>query len=82
MSYSIYWLLSETKSATYVGFSDNIERRIKEHQNGEVKSTKKFGNFSYQILEIVPNLEYARIQEKYWKSCAGRKKLKEKFKNL
>jgi putative endonuclease len=79
MEFVIYWIKSENKEKTYIGFSDNIDARVKMHRQHKVKSTKNFGNFSYSIIEKVPNLKYARIQEKYWKSAAGREKLKKMF---
>ncbi|HCP08357.1 MAG TPA: hypothetical protein DIT25_00980 [Candidatus Moranbacteria bacterium] len=79
MNYSIYLKINEDKNCTYTGFSDNMERRISEHKAQKVSSTKNFGDFTFHILEKVPDIKYARIQEKYWKSCAGRKKIKEIF---
>ena len=80
MEFLIYLIISENKEKSYVGFSGDIDARIKMHREHRVNSTKNFGNFNYSIIEKVPNLEYARIQEKYWKSATGRKKLKEVFK--
>lgn len=76
MALVVYWLISGDKKKTYVGFSDNIERRIAEHKSKQVRTTRNFGNFKYFILEKVDDECYARKREKYWKSCAGRKKLK------
>ena len=57
--------------------TDNLARRLKQHQNGNTKSTKYFGNFKHIVLEDnITTAEQARLREKYWKSCAGRKKLK------
>ncbi|MFA4871638.1 MAG: GIY-YIG nuclease family protein [Patescibacteria group bacterium] len=76
MEYFIYWLISEDSKNTYIGFSENICRRVREHRAGQVNTTKHFGKFKCYILERANNLETALIREKYWKSCAGRKKLK------
>jgi len=80
--YKIYWLISEDKLKTYVGFSPRLEERLREHRNKKVKSTKDFGNFRNYILEEVRTLKEARKKEKYWKSHAGRKKLKQLFKKI
>ena len=80
MEFVIYWITSENKEKTYIGFSSDVDARMKMHREHKVRSTKNIGNFEYAIVEKVPNLEYARIQEKYWKSASGRKKLKEMFK--
>ena len=82
MFFVVYFLISEDKKKTYVGFSDNLDRRIQEHLNKKVKTTKNFGNFSWQILEKCNNIRIAREAEKYWKSCTGRKKIKIIFENI
>jgi len=79
MLFFIYYLVSEDRTKTYVGFSDDLDRRISEHSAGKVKTTKNFGKFSYRILEKVNDIRLARIAEKYWKSAAGRKRLKMEF---
>ncbi|MDO8240925.1 MAG: GIY-YIG nuclease family protein [Candidatus Moranbacteria bacterium] len=79
MAIFIYQLISEDRTKTYIGFSDDLDRRISEHLAGKVKTTKNFGEFSHRILEKVNDIRLARIAEKYWKSASGRKKLKEQF---
>jgi len=78
----IYLLINEDKNRTYVGFSDKIKSRINEHKNRKVKTTKNFGNFSAYKIDTAVSLVEARDKEKYWKSCAGRKKPKVVFNNL
>lgn len=77
--YSIYLLISETGDKSYVGFTNDIGKRIRKHKDKQVKSTKYFGKFRCFIIENIDNIREARIREKYWKSCAGRKKLKYLF---
>ncbi|KKP94869.1 MAG: Excinuclease ABC subunit C [Candidatus Moranbacteria bacterium GW2011_GWE1_36_7] len=79
MKYRVYWIISEDRCSTYIGFSDNIDRRIEEHRDKKVKSTCDFGNFTYQLVDFAENETEARKKEKYWKSCAGRKRLKKIF---
>ena len=67
MKYSIYWLISEDRKRTYIGFTDNIQKRTKTHLANKVKTTKNFGKFRCLLLEIVNDLESARKREKYWK---------------
>lgn len=79
--YCVYLLISETGKKSYVGFSSDFNRRVKDHKDKKVGSTKDFGKFKFFILEKnIPNEWQAVGLEKYWKSCAGRKKLKEFFK--
>lgn len=66
--YFIYAIKSEKDGRIYVGMSSNIERRLKEHNKGEVVSTKGFRPW---ILIFFENCGidriYARKREKYWK---------------
>jgi putative endonuclease len=80
--YIVYWLISEHKDKTYVGFTENIKQRIKKHKEGGVRSTKAFGKFRCIILDRASDICEARRKEKYWKSSAGRKKLKLIFNKL
>ena len=81
-NYFIYLLTSQDKQKTYVGFTDDLESRMKKHKNKGVRTTKYFGSFDWMVLEkVLPNESLAREAEKYWKSAAGRKKIKEILKN-
>ena len=79
MLYSIYFLISQAGTRTYVGYSGNFEERLGQHKNKAVKITANFGRFQWQILETVDSAQEARKKERYWKSAAGRKKLKTLF---
>ena len=79
MEFTIYWLIDENGEKTYSGYSDDIKRRIKEHKKGKIKTTKNFGKFRCFELEMVKNIIEARKRKKYWKSHAGKKKLKKYF---
>lgn len=81
MKFIIYWLIAESKDKTYVGFTDDLKRRIQEHKNCKVKTTKNFGNFKVCILDGASSIIEARHLEKYWKSSAGRRKLKGLYSN-
>jgi putative endonuclease len=78
----VYFLYSKIKNNIYVGCTNNLERRFKEHQNGFVQSTK-----NRRPLELIYNEKYAtlclaRRRENYLKSLYGareRKKIAEKF---
>ncbi|GBE17253.1 GIY-YIG nuclease superfamily protein [bacterium BMS3Abin15] len=82
MKFVVYLLISENNKRTYIGSSDDIVRRIREHRRREVKSTKGFGNFKYHILEHTNNLTEAREREKYWKTTTGRRKLRKFFNKI
>ena len=82
MDFTIYLLVNQNYNKTYVGFSNEIENRIRQHLAGEVHTTKDFGKFRCFKLETVNSFEEALIRERYWKSCAGRKKIKVYFERI
>ena len=65
----VYILKSQNKRWYYVGSTNRLETRIKEHNNGCVKSTK-----SYKPLKLVFNKDFnsekeARCYERKVKDC-------------
>lgn len=74
-----YILQSEKVNKTYVGFCNDIEARFKKHNAGQVKSTKHFRPWKVIHLETFPTAQEAKKREQYWKSGAGRRKLKRYF---
>lgn len=80
MVYTIYWLINKRKTKTYVGMTANVNQRLKQHQKKLVRTTRDFDGFQWKILETVEGIQEAREREKYWKSAAGRRKLKDLFK--
>jgi putative endonuclease len=80
--YFVYILQSLKDLRTYVGFTDNFERRFKQHNSGKVKSTKHRIPFKLLFHERFSAYSEAKRREAWWKSGAGRRKLKEYFDNL
>ncbi|WP_198673024.1 GIY-YIG nuclease family protein [Algoriphagus litoralis] len=60
----------------YVGLTDNIERRIQQHNLGKGRATKPSAPFRLIYSEKVGSREDARIREKYLKSGSGKEFLK------
>lgn len=79
---TLYVLQSLKDGRTYVGFTDNFERRFLEHNNGRVISTKHRIPFKVLFTEEFETLKEARRRESYYKSGAGRRKLKIFFEKL
>ncbi|MEX0877465.1 MAG: GIY-YIG nuclease family protein, partial [Candidatus Spechtbacterales bacterium] len=74
------YILKSTKAdKTYVGFCNNIEVRLQKHNSGQVESTKCFMPWEIIYLEKYQTGREAKYREKYWKSGAGRRKLKQYF---
>lgn len=77
--YSTYILYSEKCKRTYVGYSVNVTKRLKEHNQGNTTSTKNIRPFILLFKEAFKTKTEAKKRERYWKSGAGRKKLKDYF---
>jgi putative endonuclease len=78
----VYVLQSSKDGRTYIGFTNNFERRFQEHNSGQSKATKHRGPFKVLFTEECETQQQAMKREKWWKSGAGRKKLKEYFHKL
>jgi len=70
--FTVYVLLSEKDNKRYVGFTDNIERRLLEHNLGKVKSTKNRRPIKLIYTEQHENKSDAMNREKYFKTHPGR----------
>ena len=82
MIYKVYILLSENYRKTYVGFSEDTLKRLETHNGGQVLSTKKYRPWRIVFEEEVVSYEEARKRERYYKSGAGRRKIKAIFDDL
>ncbi|MBQ4818621.1 GIY-YIG nuclease family protein [Aquimarina sp. MMG016] len=69
----VYALLSEVKDWIYVGMTDNLDRRVLQHNKGYNKSTAPYRPFTLLFKEEYPNRIEARKREKYLKSAAGKR---------
>ena len=78
---SVYILKSLKDNRTYVGSTNNFERRLAEHNTGRVTSTKHRIPFKILFTEEFETSREAKKKELYYKSGAGRRKLKEFFKS-
>jgi putative endonuclease len=56
--------------------TDNLKRRLSQHNSGGCFYTKRYKPWRVIYTEEFDNREDARNREKYLKSCAGRKYLK------
>jgi len=66
---------------SYVGSTNNIERRLAEHNSGKSSFTKKFVPWELIYKEECLDRKAALKREKYYKSAAGRPKIKLLFEN-
>ena len=70
--YFVYILKSEKDDNIYIGITDNLERRLKQHNKGKNLSTKYRRPLRLIYHEVVENRNEARKREKYLKSGSGR----------
>jgi len=73
--YKVYVLKSKKDNRRYIGYTDNIDRRLKEHNRGKVKSTYKRRPLELIYFEEYPDKLLAEKREGFLKSGQGRKLL-------
>ena len=74
--YNVYILKSEIDGRLYKGITNDLRRRLKEHNSGKHKSTKGYKPWKLVYSEEVKDRMEAREREKYFKSGSGREFLK------
>lgn len=75
----VYILRSKKDGGTYIGSTDDLKRRLKEHNNGFVTSTKHRIPLILEAYVAVQNEEKARDLEKYFKAGSGNAFLKKRL---
>ncbi|MFC1571516.1 GIY-YIG nuclease family protein [Candidatus Margulisiibacteriota bacterium] len=78
--YYVYILQSEKDGNLYTGFTNNLERRLKQHNLGRVQSTKHRIPFQLIYKESHKTQEEAIKREKFLKSGCGRDFIRETVK--
>jgi len=74
--YYIYAIKSLSRNYIYVGLTNNLNRRISDHNKGYNKTTKPYAPFKLIYTEEFKTRVEARIKEKYLKSGVGKEFLK------
>ena len=72
----LYVIKDEVGGGIYVGITNNLERRLKEHNAGYQGYTKRFKAIVLIYTEDCVDYKEARKREKYFKSGCGREFLK------
>ena len=75
-TYYVYALSSSIKQYIYVGLTDDLDRRLAEHNRGYNKTTKPYAPFVLIYFEKATSRVEARVREKYLKSGVGKEFLK------
>ncbi len=68
----VYVLLSQKDFKRYIGFTKNLERRVFEHNQGLVKSTRNRRPLKLIYFEEYSDKQKAMQREKFFKSKKGR----------
>lgn len=68
----VYILKSERKKLFYTGCTNNLKRRIQEHNAGSTQSTKHMRPLKLVYCEEFSDKKTARERELYLKSGVGR----------
>lgn len=77
--YYTYVLYSLKDKKNYIDYTKNLKLRFKQHQNGEVDSTKHRRPLELVYFEGCLNEEDAKRREKYLKTHYGRMYLKKRL---
>lgn len=75
-----YAIQSGKNGIIYVGYSNDLIKRLKEHNSGEVFSTKPYRPFYLIYYEAYRNKKDAIIREKFLKSGWGKNYIKKTLK--
>ena len=76
LMYWVYVLKAETFERSYVGHTNDLVRRLAEHNAGTTPSTKRYLPWKVIYTEECASLSAAVLREKYLKSRSGRRFLK------
>ncbi len=78
--YYVYLLQNQNDKSFYIGYTENLKRRILEHQNGKGgRTTKLKKNWQMIYFEGYLNKQDALGRELFLKSGSGRKYLKKQM---
>jgi len=79
--YYIYILQSLKDGSLYIGYTSDLKRRFKEHNDGRSAATKPFRPYKIIFYEAFVNRIDAKNREQYLKSGWGLRSVKTMLKN-
>ena len=79
MFYYVYVIQSAKDKNFYVGYTNNIKKRIEEHNSGHVESTKSRIPFKLIYWEGCMSQKDALKREKYLKTAWGKRYIKNRI---
>ena len=73
--YYTYVLLSDIDHKLYIGWTDDLKRRLSRHNLGKVQATRDRRPFTLVYYEACLDKKKAILREKYFKTGFGRRYL-------
>ena len=73
MDYDVYCIKSNRKNWLYVGMTNDIDRRTRQHQAGYSKSTAPYRPFKLIFKERYPDSKTTRSCEEYLRTSSGKR---------
>jgi len=77
-----YVIQSKKDKKWYTGYTNDLRKRLREHNLNMVYSTKNRGPFKLIYYEACLNLQDARSREKYLKTGMGKRYLRNRLKRF
>lgn len=78
----VYILLSEQDNKFYIGFTKDLKKRLKQHNDKQVISTSKRGKLTLIMYEAYILEEDAKKREKFFKTTKGKMQLRKQLRNF
>lgn len=75
----VYLLKSKIDSKFYIGFTGNLKQRFKDHESGNVESTKNRRPLELVYYEAYNEKELALKREKFLKTTKGKIQLRKQI---
>jgi putative endonuclease len=76
---TVYALFNLVNDEIYIGISNDITRRLKEHNSGKSHFTKAYKPWRVFYTELCSDYTSARSRELYFKTTTGRRELRKKL---
>ncbi|RKY53594.1 MAG: GIY-YIG nuclease family protein [Candidatus Neomarinimicrobiota bacterium] len=76
------YIIQSKQGHVYIGQTNNLERRLKEHREGFSKWTKRGTEWKLLYKEEFLDRTSAMRRERYFKTGAGWRWIQERFKNI
>jgi putative endonuclease len=74
--YFVYIIYASSYDKYYIGSTNNLKRRLNQHNNGENKSTKPYTPYEYRWVTKKDSRREAEILERKIKNFKSKKRLR------